>query len=361
MTSPERPRQVTLGGWLVLVGSVVTVLAAFERIGSLHTWETREQVEEALREAPLAAGLDPDALLDLLRVLATVAGCCAAASAVLGWQVLRSRRPTTRTALTVLVVPLLLTGVVTAGLAPVFVGVGVLLLWLPAAREWFGGTPAAPPSLPVRQTVPAGPGPAGPGPDDQEPHDQVRSGAAVGPVHPGDAAPSPEGAWGGAVAGQPPRWEMSTPPRPPAPGTPRPQRRPAAIGWACWLTWVSSGLVSAGMLLSAAVLAAAPGMVLSELQRQRPDLADELDRASLTTGVYGVAVVVVVWSALAAVLAALTFRGVGWARVALIVSAGLTAACCLPTAASVLPVVPLGAAVATLVLLLRSEARAWCR
>ena len=48
----ERPRQVTLAGWLIVVGSVLVVLSAFERMSGLHSLETQEAIADFLSQPP---------------------------------------------------------------------------------------------------------------------------------------------------------------------------------------------------------------------------------------------------------------------------------------------------------------------
>ena len=144
-------------------------------------------------------------------------------------------------------------------------------------------------------------------------------------------------------------------------GTPVPQRRPAAVMWACVLTWVISGLAALMMGLSALVIAVAPDLVFEELRRQDPDLGSQgvTDRA-VQVATYVTAGVTVVWALAAVVLAVLVLRRTGWARIALLVSAAAAGGICLVASlASVLMVVPAFGCAVTFSLLLRPEVRAW--
>ncbi|HYF73984.1 MAG TPA: hypothetical protein VD864_14235, partial [Nocardioides sp.] len=79
--TPTRPRQVTFAAWLIMVGSAIVVAMVFDRVGALHTLETRESVEKFLDEPPgsgLSVGVD--GIITLLRVTSMVAAGCATAA-----------------------------------------------------------------------------------------------------------------------------------------------------------------------------------------------------------------------------------------------------------------------------------------
>ena len=44
--TPQRPRQVTLAGWMIVVGSAVVVFSAFERVSGLRSIESQEAVAD---------------------------------------------------------------------------------------------------------------------------------------------------------------------------------------------------------------------------------------------------------------------------------------------------------------------------
>src|SRR3954449_10253380 len=97
-----RPRQVTIAGWMIMVGSVTVVLLVFQQIAGLHTVDTRDALESVVEEPPFdAMNLDVDQLLGVVRVLAMIAAACATATAILGWQVLQRSR-SARVALSIL-------------------------------------------------------------------------------------------------------------------------------------------------------------------------------------------------------------------------------------------------------------------
>src|SRR4051812_26499233 len=142
--TPTRPRQVTMAGWLIMVGSVFALGLVVDRLSGLHTLETREAINRFLSTPPGSdLGIGTDTVVTGIRTLAMVTAGCATAAGILGYQVLRRSR-SARMALTLLAVPLFLTGLVTGGVgspggapAP---GGG----WGQAARGWVGGGARAP-------------------------------------------------------------------------------------------------------------------------------------------------------------------------------------------------------------------------
>src|SRR5262245_36908956 len=108
----QRPRQVTMAAWMVIAGSGFLVATAFERVASFHHLETREALTELLAEPPVKGlGLDLEGALVVLQAFAMVTAGCAAAAMILGYHVLKRHRGA-RLALTVLAVPLFLSGMV---------------------------------------------------------------------------------------------------------------------------------------------------------------------------------------------------------------------------------------------------------
>ena len=134
-----RPSQVTMAGWTVIVGSVLVVVTVFDQVSSLHTVEVREAFQQALSE-PMARnlGVTVDQVLVTVRVLSSIVAACAAATAILGWHVLRRHKPS-RLALTVLAVPLFVCGIISGGFFTAFVAAGAMMLWSKPARAWFDG------------------------------------------------------------------------------------------------------------------------------------------------------------------------------------------------------------------------------
>jgi hypothetical protein len=326
--TPTRPRQVTLAAWLIMVGSVLVVAMVFDRVSGLHTLETRESVERFLAEPPgNDLGVGVQGVITMLRTFSMVAAGCATAAGILGYQVLRRSR-SARLALTVLAVPLFLTGMVTGGFVSSVVAASAAMLWLQPARDWFDGV-----------TRP----------------DPARAAPAVRQSGPPVAAPPSQPADPGATAGLPSA--VSADPQPETS-----PKRPAAVVWACALTWVFGSLTALLLIASVVVIAARPDLVFDEVHRQNPELAKQgVSDDLLATATYVMAGLVVVWCVSAIVLAVLVWRRVGWARIMLVVSASSCAALSLlgSVLGAFLLVFPLVAGVVALALLVRPDTRSW--
>jgi len=335
--SLPRPRQVTMAGWMIIGGSILVVATVFETVTNLHTLETREAVSQFISQPPgEGLGLDVSGALLVLRTVSMVAAGCAAVAAVLGFHVLRRNRGA-RLGVTVVAVPLFLTGMVTGGFLSSVVAASALLLWLEPSRNWFDGVrPPASPERPTPEGREAAPPQAAPPPIAS--HEQT-------PTTP----PRPHHGFG------------TTPAAPGPVGTMPPQRRPAAVMWACVLTWVLSGMAALIMALSALVIALEPQLVFDELRRQNPDLSTQaLTENAVQVATYVTAGITIIWALAATVLAVLVVRRVAWARIALLASAGgAGGACLVASLGQVLMVVPAFGCAVAFSLLLRPEVRAW--
>ena len=354
-TTVERPRQVTLAAWTIMVGSAFVVLLTFEMISNLHSLQTREAVQGFLSEPPGdGLGLSVEGALAVMRTLGMVAGGCAAAAGILGYQVLRRSKPA-RIALTVLAVPLLLSGMVTGGFLSSLVAASAFLLWLPPARDWFAGRE------PVRrapvEAVPT-PGAGGEGSE--------RSGETPS-WPPPLPAPPPHAAEARPVAG----FGSTTPVAPPAPTASFPRSgawtptttRPSTVIWACGLTWLFAGLGAIAMVVGLAYLAVSPDSLIADMRDQNPELAEAglTDRMILAVA-FVTGGVLIVWALAAIVLAFLLYRGISWARVVLLVSTGGALGLLALAALSQLALmIPFLAAAMTMTFLLRPETAAWVR
>jgi hypothetical protein len=340
--TPPRPRQVTLAATLIMGGSVLVVLTVFDRLAGLHTLETRESIERFLAEPPASdLGLGVESVLDILRVFGMVAAGCATAAAILGYHVLQRSR-SARLALTVLAVPLFVSGIVTGGFLSSVVAAAAVMLWFQPSRDWFNGVVRESRATPAAAPESRGAGsPEGP-PEPPSPEPTPRAYPGFGSPPDPSAAPSGAKPWG-------------------ATSTTDPAARPAAVVWACVLTWVSTALAVLVMASSITVLAADPAFVFDELNRQNPEFTRQgVSEQALITATYVLGGIVIVWSLAAALLAVLVFRRTGWARVALAVSAGVSAGLLLVGAlVQLMLVVPLAACVVVLVLLVRPDVRAW--
>jgi hypothetical protein len=325
----QRPAQVTLAAWLVMAGSLVVVLAAFDQIAGLHTLETRRAVEEFLDDdLGRSLGLDVQSTLSLMRIATMVAAACATAAAILGYQVLQRSR-SARFVLTLLAAPLFLTGVVVGGLIPSMVVGAIVMLWFQPARDWVDGKAPRPVPSP--------------------------------PVAPASGEPRP-------VSGFGDRAQLLAPLPPPrtapvgAPAARRPGR-PQPLVWGCVLAWVGAGMTLASMVATVLVVLAAPDLVVDELTRQNPDLVNGgMSVDSLRSTVLVAGSLLSTWSLTAVVLAAYAWRGRAWAWTALVVSSACAAVMCLlGVLTNPVLLLPLAVCAAATVLLLRPEVRGFLR
>jgi hypothetical protein len=350
-SGPSRPRQVTTVGWLLMVGSAFVLVLVFQRVAGLHSLETQAAVDRFVAEPPGSdLGISADTVITVMRTLAMVTGGCAAAAAILGYQVMQRSR-SARLAVTVLAVPLFLAGFVTGGFLTSLVAVSAVVLWLQPARAWFDGTtppeprtasassvvaPVTPPSAPSAPSAPPLSAPPATG---------------VSPDQPGPW-PTPYGTPYGTPYAAAPTPTVST----------VSDRRPPTVLWACVLTWVCTSIVVAALLVSAAVLAVQPDPLLDEAHRQNPDLADQgVTDGMLIAMTYVMIAGVVAWCVSAAVLAVLVFRRVDWARIVLVISAATAGALCLigSLVGAIVLALPLLASALCVGLLLRSDTRPW--
>jgi hypothetical protein len=336
-----RPGQATLAGALIIGGSVFVVLAAWQRISTLHTLTVQEELQKVLSE-PMTAdlGLDADGLATMIRVLCMVGAGAATASAILGVQVFK-RSPSARIALTVLSPLLFVGGLATAGFLAPMVLAGIVLLWLQPTRDWYAGRPWVQ-RLEERQAARLS---------------AIRS--ATRPVPPSrfdqPSQPGQPGHLPGPVAG--PVTGVAPPARGPVVGA-----RPPALVAACAITCVAAVtivLLVAGMV---AYVSANSEKLFAEVMKDQPSWIDrsQVTEQDLVAGIYVLLAGVTACALGAIVLAALAFIGQNWARIVLAVGAASGAAVSLFLALGAWPLVILVAALAgTTSLLLRPEVARW--
>jgi len=335
-----RPRQVTVGGWGVAVASAMLVVTVFDRMTALQSVDTRESLTKALTSgAAEGLGVTVDDALSVLRVALYVAGTAAAVTAILGIFVLQ-RHAAARVALTLAAVPVVLTTPFAGGFLGLVVGAGTALLWSRPARDWFAGRAPSRPAVPVEQRpeperVPAGPPP--PAPPSQ-----------AGWTPP----PPPTPGWGQPPAA--PAWPASAQAAvPPAAEVPRPVRI------ACVLTWVF-GLMTAALYVLVGLGVLADRDQILDLLRDNPTVRDsDLGDDQLVLLIVAVSALIAVWCLAACVLAFLTWRRQGWARILLMVSIGV--ALVLELASFPFSLLHLVASVIALRMLLIAPTRAWFR
>jgi hypothetical protein len=366
--SAPRPGQATLAGWLIIGGSVILVFTAWQRISNLHTLEVQEELQRVLSEPPLSGtGLGLEGLKTTIRVLCMVGAAAATASTILGVQALR-RSTSARLALTLLAPLVLIGGFATAGFFAPLVVAGVCMLWLRPTRDWFAGRPWMNPTAALAQR--RADRPAGPDPFASPPHRTSEDSAPQAPPPTTPAPPHQPSPPAPQTGPKPFEGEFGAPlpeSAPQAPGPPSPYgagaKRPGALIAACIVVWASCAATAGFMLLFSLVMAVARDEFFDEVERQQPNLDMQgLSEAELAMGTFVATAFIVVWCAVAVVLAVLAFRRIAWARIALVVSAAVAGLMLLvATFISPFLVLLLGAAAVTLWLLLRPEVSAWYR
>ena len=326
----------------VIGGSAAIVVSIAGQLSALHSLETQEQVRTFLSNPPGSGlGLGLDGALELLRVvLMVVAGCCTAA-VVLGVEVLRRNR-SARLGLSVLALPIFLGGFVAGGFLTALVAASIALLWVGPSAQWLhDGRPTSNRGFLDRPKVPA-----------STPSDAERRPPTPPPVPP--AAPPPASHQPSAPL---PSGRQLFVDQSDAAG--QSGRRPDAVVWACVLVWAFCGLVVVVMAATVALVAGDPAFVLDQLREQDEDLAVQ-DTDVLVNATYVTAAVLGVWSVVAAVLAVLAYRRRTPGRMGVLVSSAVAGVLCLAGVfASVVLILPAGAAMTTVALLSRPEVRAW--
>jgi hypothetical protein len=326
-----------MAAWMVIIGSAVVVMTVWEQISGLRSLETRESIEALLAE-PFAEGLglDVESVIQVLHVSAMVTAGLATAAAVLGWHVLQ-RNLAARLALTVLALPLFITGMTSGGFVSSLVAASVVMLWLSPAREWFSTGSWTMPTPPrAAEAAPPATWPAPPPTPDTEPGGADRP-APRPPVAPYSSRPASDEA------------------RAPL------HDRPASLVAAFVVTVVGAGLVLAMVSFSVLVMAFSPELLTTEIERQRPDLLEgdvSVDQLRYATFVVGA--ICMAWCSAALLFAGFAMARLGWARTALVVTAAASAgACLLASLYTPVALVPGLAALATVLLLRRPEVRTW--
>ncbi|WP_110206899.1 hypothetical protein [Nocardioides daejeonensis] len=351
-----RPPQVTFSGWAILVGSVVVLISVYDTVARLRSIDTREQIEKSLSEPPLSGtGLDLQRVIDLMHGASLVAGACAAAMAILGVFVLQ-RHQQARVVISVLAVPLFVSGLLVGGFAASLVAVSVVLLWTRPARDWFAGRAPQPRTREAGEWPAAGgsgawPQQTGQAPQETQGHEHLPgSGQDALPTPQAEVPPAgPEGPrpWAGYGAANPALAR-------------RAPRRPGELVAACVLVWVFAGFSLASTLTAMLVLPA-DDTILRDLYESDERFSDSgVALSTLRTMVVVMSVLLSAWALAALAMAGFAFAGFGWARWILFASCVATALFSLLLAAGApMMLVLTGASAYAAVLLTRSPVTAW--
>jgi hypothetical protein len=363
-----------MAGIMSVVGSLLLVISLFDTLGRLRTPETRESVADFLATPPGSGlGIDVAQAVDLMRALALASGALAAMALVFAIFVLQRHVPA-RIGFTVVAGLLLLT-VPVAGLMPLLLAFAALLMWSQPARDWYAGrTPATERPASLRSQGQGGwppPGDQGSSsspyqppssyqpPSDQQPSAQQP--VQQPPPEPGAwQQPSPEpGAWQQPVQ-HPGQWS----PYSGYPGyghrpDPTREKRPTSVTIAAVLTWIGAGATAAAMVLLGGLLAMGGDVFVEQFDEQAQGSGVTLSSDEVLAVGWGITAFFLIWSLVAAVLAAFAFRRSNGARIALAVSAVMTALLSLLMVLSGISLVTLVLSVAAAILLFTGGANDW--
>ena len=211
-----------------------------------------------------------------------------------------------------------------------------------------------PPDGPPQQQPPAYP------PPQQNPYGQPPGPSQDQPEPPAQQPRQPEQPFG-----QPPQQGYGQPPQQ-GYGQPQygygasyadPDKRPATVTVAGWVTIVLSSLVLVLLALGMVALGVAREEVVDQM-RGEPGLGD-IDPNDLVSVLFVVFGAFLVWCALAIVLAIFTLRRSNGARIGLLVSAALSATLSLLAIASGTSIITLVGSVAVIICLFAGGASAW--
>lgn len=351
-----RPGQATFAGWLIMGGSIIVVITAWERISGLTSMETRESLQAVLADPPFSnTGMTVGDLTTLVRIGSMAAAGAATAAAILAFHALK-RSTSARLALSILAPVVLVGGFATAGFFAPMVVAGIVMLWLSPSREWFAGRPWR---HPAAATAPSAPNPAKQrvDPDLPDPFTKPEQ-DAENTGHPSGRAPA------SSTSSAPVAVSNFGAPAPTAyAARPVGNRRPSALVWACAIVWSMSAVVSGMMALLTVVLLVAREEFFAEVERQQPGFDFQgFSQDEVAAGVFTMTGLVLVWSAGAVVLAIFAFRRANWARVALLASTvGVGVVTLAMVFASPPMLVVVASAATTAWLLLRPEVVGWFR
>lgn len=329
-----------MAGVMVMLGATFVVLSVWDTVSRLRSIESRELIEKFLAGVP-SLGLSVEAGIQVAHALAIVSALCAVAAVALGWEVLQ-RSQGARVALSVVAVPLFLTGLFAGAFASALVAAATVALWLSPSREWFAGEPIPEPAKRPREGMQVW---------EQTPNrrsDQAPDRAPeLGPGHGPDRAPAPLEAASPASG-----WSVSA-------GAP--QGRPGPVTAAFVMTFAVASVVFLMTLVSLVLLGSQTEVMIEELRRQNPDLeASGVTDSLLLTTSYVTGAIVMLWSVLAMVLAYLTAARRAWAARALMICAAVCGVfCVLAALASPAALIPAIVAIATVSCLRRADVRAW--
>jgi hypothetical protein len=322
-----------MAGVMVMLAASFVVLSVWDSVSRLRSIETRESIEKFLSDGlGSGLGLSVESMIQVVHGVSIVAALSSVAAIALGWQALQRSRHA-RMALSVLAVPIFLSGLVLDDFMSALVAVATAMLWLSPSREWFAG-------LPIPEQVKS----VKPDQASRDANVHALSGQASPEQSPTPSARSTDASTAG--------WSVTAAAR---------AKWPDPVTVALVLTIVVAGTVFLMTLLSLVLLIAQPDLVLDGLRRQNPELEEQgISTTLLLTTSYFSAGLGMVWSALAVVLAVLMAGRRAWAARGLLICAAACAIfCVIASIGQPVALIPAAAAIATVSCLRRPEVRAW--
>ena len=310
---------MTIAAVVATTTCVLLVISLLDAMAGLRTLESMHRMRQ-LVDAQGWSGLSDEQVISVQRTLIFLSGALAATGAVLSVYAARRHRGA-RALLSVVAALLLFSTALVATLLPMILLVAVVMMWTGEVRDWFDGRDR-------RRPVGAGPTGTTPTPRDSTPSPPVQ--ANWPPPAPPAAPPS-------APAAAPAPWPSPTQalenpyagPASPPPPPPRPARapgsRPVAVSIAAWLTGVLSVLTFVALALVVTVLLAARDEAVRALREENLSAHYGISERDLLAALWVFCAVCLFWCVAALVLAVLAYCRVHLARVALAVSAALTA------------------------------------
>lgn len=359
-----RPQKVTFACLFVGISCLLLLISIGDQLSNWGSIELREQIAVTLSEEPLAgAGLEIDSVLTWLRWVLLLAAAITSTGIIFAVYTARGHQPS-RIILTVMcgLASLVFIAGGVWGILPAAFAIGAgFYLWAPESRAWFavknGRTPPETSKQPVAAMSGQGQGDADASQnaapsatDTPSAQESARDPYAAGPAigYPGDGRSDAESGQSQLPARQSPEQSAA--------------QRPTAVLVAGLITIVMSALVLVVCGVNAVVYFLSPSAYIEVIESE-PMIQDtipaELDMTAATFAqiIAVVCAVLALLSVCAIVAAVMTLRRVPAGRIALIVLSAVAAVVSVFAFPVGLPWT--AAAIAAIVVLTRSGAKAW--
>ena len=332
--SAVRPPLVTFVGSAAIAGSVLSLFTAFSTISQLHTLTFRRSLEERLGERLTNTGFGVDELVVMVRVV-TIIGALAAIPVIVWSYELMRRNPKSLRWLSGFAAVMAVAGILADEVWSLMVGVVVSMAWWAPSRAWLSG-----------ETNPS--------------RDASGSTARMDAWTAGEsqATDSPIGRSGAAVS-------VAAQPRVTTDGQVGVER-PSQVRTVALLTWGFGGLAIVAVIFEAVLFVRAAEATLAQAAQDADSNAILSNVGVPPLDVYlAVGLVffagLIMWALAAMAVAWVMLRGHEWARIVLLISAGLaTGVAAFAVLGSRVEAIPILIACAVSVqLLMRGDVRRW--